>query len=144
MQYKALTLPVDQGGIDPADVKFFDNICYILSQIPDGIEGVSCHALAQFIENRWGLRRVDGYFVCRGWEHSWNLFRGGRLILDAYPIGGVRPILVNVGDKNHVSIRPWRTAYIPAELDLRGRGRKPSPIRVAKCIAATLRNVRGL
>ena len=141
MIYKALQLSVVEGGVDPKSVRFFDNICHVLEQIPD-IDGLSCHSLAQFVEDRWGLRRVDGYFVCRGWEHSWNVFRGGRLILDAYPIGGVRPILVNVGDPRHIIIRPWRVAYIPAKLDFKGR--KFNPKVVALRIARILGNVRGL
>lgn len=139
MIYQALKYGACDGGVDQGEVEFFDRVCFVLSQIPE-MDGLSCHSLAQFVSDRWGLRRVDGYFGCRGWEHSWNVFGGGRLILDAYPIGGVRPILVLVGDRRSVVIRPWRSIYIPAKLDLRGRG-KPSPEVVSGKISRALKRL---
>lgn len=137
MIYHALQLPVSSGGIDRRDVSLFQSICHVLTQIPD-MDGLSCHSVSQFIQNRWGLKRVDGYFGSRGWEHSWNIFGHRRLILDAYPIGGVHPILVNIGCLRHIVIRPWRNVYIPTELDLSGRD-GPSAKVVARRIEHELR-----
>ena len=88
--------------IEPEDIEIFHQIERVIDDliVPNlGVDDegrkieLSCHMLAEVIEEIFGLKRINGYFMT-GYYHSW-LVTTNQNIIDVYPVGTIgRPLLI--------------------------------------------------
>jgi hypothetical protein len=101
---------VQSGDITLRQLIVFEEVIKAIQEMPDGL---TCHEVCARVAALFpDLEHRRGWFNRRGIHHSWLVFKGTKVIMDAYPWASASgPLLISTeGDLN-----PWRNLYIEAE-----------------------------
>lgn len=93
-EYGAFT-PFAQTSGDLPDDKELNSLLKMANAVLGTLHGVSdCHTAAKrFVQFTGKGKAIRGWYVpSQLWEHSWIDF--GKFVLDVYPVGGARPIIL--------------------------------------------------
>lgn len=95
-------LSVSAGDLTASHFNMLRQVKAVVAALPDGL---TCHDVCQkVVQAIPGLEWVRGKF--NGYDHSWLVIAGTRVIIDAYPWAAAEPIMLLA-----VTGSPWATLY---------------------------------